>query len=410
MLMDNNQSKNRNNIWDINISNLLIEFSIPLIFGVVLALIWANSDYLVFNYQSYIDFIKRELIPGFTFLGHEVSFYFIVNDIFMVFFFGIATVEIVHSLSSGGPLNPINKSINPLFATMGGVIAPVGMFFILASTIPVRHLIEGEITYGAILNGWGIPTATDIALAWLFAGMILGRKHPAISFLLLLAIADDAIGLVIIAIFYPSAEFSVQPQFLLINLVAISIAYFLRRMKVKDVGMYLIFAGIPSWLGLMLTHVHPALALVPIIPFLPSSPDQTNSLHEFEIRFKVPVDLGLFFFGIANAGVLISGVNEITWIIFLSLFLGKPIGIFFFSFLAKKLFGFPFPDGVDKRSLFIVGLIAGTGLTVALFVAGQAYTEISLQGPAKMGALLSVLCVPVAFILAKILRVKVINK
>lgn len=137
----------------------------------------------------------------------------------MVFFFAIAAVEIVQSLSPGGDLNPLKKAVNPLMATMGGVLGPVAVYLLLNSII-------GSPEY---LRGWGIPTATDIALAWLVARFVFGDKHPAVSFLLLLAIADDAIGLVIIAIFYPDPVNPVEPIWLLVTLAGMAISFILRK-------------------------------------------------------------------------------------------------------------------------------------------------------------------------------------
>src|SRR5512138_1491141 len=125
--------------------NLLREFSLPLLAGVVVAIIWANLDP-----AGYGDFNSS------PFLG-QLSFHFVANELFMVLFFGIAAVEITQSLLPGGDLSPISKAVNPLLGTLGGVLGPVAVYVGLNAL------------YGApeFLNGWGIPTATDIALAWL---------------------------------------------------------------------------------------------------------------------------------------------------------------------------------------------------------------------------------------------------
>ena len=129
-------------------------------------------------------------------LSHYLSMHFIVNELFMVLFFGIAAKEIAESCLPGGPLNPISKAVNPLMGTIGGVVGPVGVYLLL-------NMMMGQPDWA---KGWGIPTATDIALAWLIARVVFGTGHPAISFLLLLAVADDGIGLMIIAIFYPTQD------------------------------------------------------------------------------------------------------------------------------------------------------------------------------------------------------------
>ena len=170
-------------------------------------------------------------------------------------------------------------------------------------------------------QGWGIPTATDIALAWLIARLVFGNGHPAISFLLLLAVADDGIGLMIIAIFYPTEDpVWMNTLFILPGMV---IAFLLRKKQVKSWIPYIVIGGAFSWWGLFSAHLHPALALVPIVPLLPG-PDrdeglfrddtrtiETDTLNNFEHDLKGFVDFGLFFFAFANAGVQLSNLSLI---------------------------------------------------------------------------------------------------
>lgn len=378
--------------------NLLREFSVPLIAGVIVALVWSNlapGSYRHFNYDPLI--------------GGALSFHFIANELFMVFFFAVAAVEITQSCLPGGDLNPPQKAVNPLLATLGGVIGPVLVYFIL-------NLFIGSETLN---RGWGIPTATDIALAWLVARMVFGSNHPVIAFLLLLAIADDAIGLAIIAVFYPSAGLPVQPAWLLLTAAAMATAYLLRRRETRSYWPYIVLAGVPSWLGLHQAHLHPALALVFIVPFLPHPRKETKHLFEedptdfstlarFEREWKIIVDFGLFMFGLANAGVQFTAVGTATWLVLVSLLAGKTVGIFPMGYLGAKL-GFPLPDGMGRKELLVAGIIAGIGFTVSLFIAGQAFTDDTAQGAAKMGAMLSILAFPLAVILSKILKIKKIH-
>ena len=386
--------------------NLLLEFSIPLISGVVVAIWWANWDF-----HSYHELMHVSLLGDFYPLGegHPINFHFLMNDIFMVLFFGIAAKEITESCLPGGALNPPQKAINPLLGTIGGVLGPVGVFFAYLA-------ITGNTEFN---RGWGIPTATDIALAWLVARMVFGKGHPAVSFLLLLAVADDGIGLGIIAIFYGDPNNPAKPLFLLVVLLAMAVAYLFRKKGLKSFWPYLLGPGILSWLGLIMAHLHPALALVFVVPFMPTSEADDgmfvdehhhhhDTLNNFEHFFKIPVDLGLFGFGLANAGVALSSVGAPTWAVLFGLVFGKTVGITIFSAAGDKL-GFPLPEGLSMKTLPLVGLIAGLGLTVALFVSGVAYTDASTQGAAKMGALLSAGIAPVAILLGRIIQVKRIN-
>lgn len=380
----------------------LQEFSIPLIAGVVGAILWINLDEASYNSVIFGD-------PNGYNADHpsHSNFHFFVNDIFMVFFFGIAAKEITESVLPGGSLNPISRAINPLLGTIGGVVGPVGVYlgycFLTGNTEP-----------NGLIKGWGIPTATDIALAWLVARMVFGKGHPAVSFLLLLAVADDAIGLGIIAVAYPSQA----PNVAFIGLIAAGaiFAYILRRAGVQNYWFYLIGPGVVSWCGFFFAHLHPALALVPVVPFMPGPKvddglfeehgHHDDTLNKFEHELKSFVDFGLLGFGLANAGVLLKPVGDPTVAVLVALLAGKTLGIFGFSY-AGHILGFKLPEGMNGRSLLVAGVIASLGLTVALFVAGAAFpSNATLQGAAKMGALLSAVAAPLAFILGAVLKVK----
>lgn len=346
--------------------------------------------------------------------AHILTMHFLVNDIFMVLFFGVAAKEITEACLPGGALNPPSKAINPLCGTLGGVLGPVGVFFGL-------NALFGEAAWS---NGWGIPTATDIALAWLVAKLIFGNGHPAISFLLLLAVADDAIGLGIIALAYPDPAHPTEWMNALWIVPGMFAAYTLRRLKVASWIPYVAIGGAICWWGLYSAHLHPALALVFVVPFIPGPmkdlglytdysdekyDDHNSPLENFEHQTRLVVDFGLFFFAFANAGVPLQGVSTLTWIVLASLIAGKMIGITLFSWGAQ-LVGFALPTGMNVRHLLTASAIAGLGLTVALFVSGQAFTDASIQGAAKMGALLSVLVGPLAYFLALLLGVANVKK
>jgi NhaA family Na+:H+ antiporter len=345
--------------------------------------------------------------------GHPVTFHFLVNDLFMVFFFAIAAKEITEAALPGGLLNPISKAVNPLIATLGGVVGPVAIFFLCLAFCFESGIYSPELDdRGQLGRGWGIPTATDIALAWLVARAVFGKQHPAVLFLLLLAVADDAIGLVIIAVFYGDPLLPAAPVWLLLSASGMGVAFALRRAGVMRWEPYVVLAGPLAWSGLVLTHLHPALALAFIVPFIPGPVRdvgffvdrdevdelgedraeklhlQHSPLHLFEHQVKGFVDFGLFFFAFANAGVELADVGPMTWIILGSLVVGKTVGVSLFGWIAS-LIGFPLPDGMSRTDLGMASFIAALGLTVALFVATAAYLDPELQGQAKMGALLS---------------------
>ncbi len=403
----------------------LQEFSVPLIVGVVVAMLTANWDP-----EFYHGLIHTPLPDMWGFLTHPhadhavhaegwkhyLTLHFLANDILMAFFFGIAAKEITEACLPNGALNPIRKAVNPLFATLGGVLGPIAVFLSL-------NAMFGRAEWR---NGWGIPTATDIALAWLVARVLFGKTHPAVSFLLLLAVADDAIGLGIIAIGYPDPNHPAQWSNLMWLLPGMGLALGMRLKAVQSWVPYIAISGTLCWWGLYSAHLHPALALVFVVPFLPppkrdyglfesvdlDAPENQpvaahahhSTLEKFEHDLKAFVDFGLFFFAFANAGVPMSEVNGLTWILLASLVIGKTVGIVGCSWMATRI-GFPLPKGMQMPHLFVTGLVAALGLTVALFVSSQAFTSPVLQGAAKMGAVLSAAASLLAWAVAEMLGI-----
>jgi NhaA family Na+:H+ antiporter len=386
--------------------SLLRQWSLPLILGIVAGLIVANL-----HPDFYHHSLNFPLFPAW--FGPHFTPHFLINDIFMVFFFGMATKEITESFLPGGALSNWRHAVNPLMATVGGVLGAAGCFLLL-------NVLAGQPAWTC---GWGIPTATDIALAWLVGRFIFGRDHPALSFLLLLAVADDAIGLGIIAIAYPDPHHAVEPWQLIWVVAGICCAGLLRLGRVDHWLPYIMLGGVLSWWGFHSAHLHPALALVPIVPFLPAGrrdwglfrepvqqpnswfTKQLSPLEAFQKCIKPPVEFGLFFFAFANAGVPLQHTTGLTWLILISLFAGKTIGVVSLSAIGKLL-GFPLPQGMGFRHLWVAGMIAGIGLTVALFVSKEAYADPSLQSAAKMGALLSVGAILPAWICGRLFKVR----
>ncbi|MEE8507673.1 MAG: Na+/H+ antiporter NhaA [Myxococcota bacterium] len=392
----------------VRVVSILQEFSIPLLVGAAVALLAANlaND----GYQAALHWMPFGPV---SLIGHEVTLHFLVNDVFMVFFFAIAAKEITEGCLPGGSLNPIRKAINPLMATVGGVVGPALVFFLGLWLLFESGVYDPEVDDWFLLaRGWGVPTATDIALAWLVARTIFGRGHPAVNFLLLLAVADDAIGLVIIAVFYGDPELPTRPEFLGLIVAGMAASYALRRLEARSWLLYVLAGGPLAWCGLVLAHLHPALALVFIVPFMPGPRRDTglfaardevdelgpalardlhlehSTLDRFERHLKGFVDFGLFFFAFANAGVPLTDVGPMTWLILASLVIGKTLGVTLFGLLAIRL-GFPLPDRMGFPELAMAGFIAALGLTVALFLASAAFTDPLLLGQVKMGALFS---------------------
>jgi NhaA family Na+:H+ antiporter len=265
----------------------------------------------------------------------------------------------------------------------------------------------------SLLRGWAIPCATDIAFSAMVARLIFPAAYSAIPFLLLLAIADDALGLIILAVFYPSASLSLGALAVFLP-AAVLAAWWLRRRRTLSFWPYVIGPGALSWAALHLGGFHPALALVPIVPFMPHSPrdlglfdpreaDRPDTLNRFEHWWATPVQFVLLLFGFANAGVPFAQIGPGKYYVVAGLPLGKPIGILLFSRLAGAIGG-RLPPGLRSGDLLVVGVTAAIGFTVSLFFATAAFPGGAALAETKMGALLSFVAAPVALMVSRISR------
>ena len=341
---------------------------------------------------------------------HGFTIHFLVNDILMAFFFAIAGKEVWEALLPGGPLSNPRKAATPLLATLGGIVGPAGVY--IAGCMMTNTMDS----YG---DGWAIPCATDIAFSYLVARILFGPGHPAIAFLLLLAIADDAAGLIILAIFYPSGDLALE--WLLLSALGVAIGFAMRKMKLHSFWWYLVVPGTLSWIGFLKSGIHPALGLVPIIPSLPHAAtdlglfaknelNRDDTLNEFEHFLKDPVEIFLGLFGLVNAGVAFSSVGTGTYLVLAGLLIGKPVGITMMTWIAEKVFGLEVPRGMSYAHVVTLGMIAGIGFTVALFVSTAAFppskAPAEVLDSVKMGALGSFGAALLSFFIAKALGVK----
>lgn len=356
-------------------------FALPL--GAGFALVWANADA-----ETYYRFVDASAV--------------IVNDVAMVLFFALITKEIVEATAPGGVLHTWRRAAMPVLASVGIVTVPVVLFALLVRVFDEPMLVRG----------WTTVMPIDIALGYFTARIIFGR-HAAIPFFLLLAISANGLGFIALAIVDPLHEVRLGVAVPLM-LAAVASALVFRQWKVKSFWPYVIVGGGLSWTALFFGGFHPALALLPIVPFLPhaardpgffvdapaSAPDALNRL---ELWFRHPAQAALFCFGLVNAGVHFKALEPGFWSLPLAAFVGKPLGLIAGIALGTAV-GFHLPRGVHWRDLIPLGFISGTGFTMSLFFAtatigpGQMLTEL------KMGAILSVGACLIAIAVGRWLR------
>src|SRR3990172_11400531 len=188
----------------------------------------------------------------------DISLHYAINHMLMAFFFALAGKEVWEALLPGGALRDGRRAATPILCALGGMIGPATIYLILVA-------LSGQWT--SLRQGGAIPCATDIAFSYLIARWIFGKTHPAVPFLLLLAIADDALGLLVLALFYP--VHAVQPLWLLLSALGVGTGLLMRRSRMHNFWWYLAGPGALSWLGFALSGIHPALGLLPIIPTMP---------------------------------------------------------------------------------------------------------------------------------------------
>jgi Na+:H+ antiporter, NhaA family len=361
-----------------------VEHLLVLPLGALIALVWANT-----GPESYF-----RLTSAMTFL---------VNDVAMVVFFGLITKEVVESTVPGGVLHPWRRALLPVIASVGATVVPalIYMNFVDWMDEPTLAL------------GWPVTFATDLAFSYFVARFIFYR-HPAIPFLLLLGISANALGFVMLALFYPTRDLHLAGGAVLMA-AALGLAAAWRRARVKSFWPYILGSGVLSWCALFWGGLHPALALVPIVPFLPHAardpglfvdarPGARDALSRFETWSRYPAQAALFFFGLVNAGVPLRALEPGTVGVAVATVTGRPLGILAAAGIALAA-GLHLPRGIGWRELIVVGFAAAIGFGVGLFFSAAVFPPSQLLSETQMGVLLSLAGAPLAIAAARLLGV-----
>ena len=325
----------------------------------LLAMIVANSPL-----KSYYDaFLNTPVAVVVGHLSIAKPLLLWVNDGLMAIFFFMVGLEIKREAVEG-ELRDLRKVAAPAMAAVGGMLLPA--------------LFYSAFNWGdpGAMKGWAIPSATDIAFA-LGILSLLGNRVPTVLklFLLTLAIIDDLGAIVIIALFYTSGL-----SYLALAVVAVTILilWWMNRRGVTNNAAYILL-GVVLWVATLKSGVHATLAGVVLGLFIPIK-NNRESFLALEHSLHVPVNhVILPLFAFVNTGIDFAGVtlkdftHSITLGIVSGLFLGKQLGIFFFSWLAVKLGMGRLPEGVDWKMLYGVGILGGIGFTMSLFIGSLAF-------------------------------------
>ena len=393
---------------------------IVLLAAAVLALSWANSPWSG-GYQALWSAPISLGFPG-VFVEHPLRFW--INEGLMTVFFLVVGLEIRRELHEGA-LSSLRLAALPIAAAVGGILVPALIYVSFNREPP-------------LLQGWAIPTATDIAFAVGVLALLSSRVSSDLRALLLaIAIADDIAAIVVIALFYSEG---IEPRGFIVAMAGVISVLALQRFGVRHVLAYAI-AGFVVWLGLLQAHVHPTIAGVLLGLLTPVSTIQGRETllvrareavdeigkriergkrNEREIVSPVKrlasvqremlspvvrieavlhpwVAYGVMpLFAFANAGVVLKGFSfdlhgsgTVIAGAFLALVLGKPLGIVAFSWLAVKFGIAALPTGSNWRGIVLIGLLGGIGFTMSIFIANLAFHDEGLLASAKIGVLVA---------------------
>ena len=335
-----------------------------LLISAVIALFISNSNLS----NLYFETLNRYLFVGINNFGIKMSLLHWINDALMAVFFFFVTLEIKREFLQG-ELSNRKQALLPIIAAIGGMLVPALIYVYI------------NFQTGDTLNGWAIPSATDIAFS-LGVLSLLGSRVPISLkvFLTALAIIDDLGAIVIIAFFY-SGDLSIKYlSLLLITFIALII---LNKFNIKKFIPYLLL-GLILWFFTHESGIHATISgvlLATVIPHRKKEKD-FSLLTKIEHSISPYVAFGIMpLFALANAGVSLSGMNFDSLLlpvplgILLGLFIGKQIGVFLFSIISIKLNIAQMPNNANWLKLYGVGVLTGIGFTMSLFVGNLAFVE-----------------------------------
>ena len=335
-----------------------------LLFAAIIALIISNSNLS----DLYFSTLNKYVFIGINQFGLKLSVIHWINDALMAVFFFFVTLEIKREFLQG-ELSDMKQALLPIIAAVGGMVVPALIYVI--------------INYGdpETLNGWAIPSATDIAFS-LGVLSLLGRRVPLSLkvFLTALAIIDDLGAILIIAIFY-SGDLSLK--YLSLMFLSFLVLLFINKFNIKKFLPYLII-GLFLWDFTHNSGIHATIAGVLLAMTIPHRKKE----NDFSLLLKVEhsispyVAFGIMpLFAFANAGVSLEGLtfssllDKVHLGIVLGLFVGKQLGVFLFSFISIKLKIAKMPSNSNWFNLYGVGILTGIGFTMSLFVGNLAFVE-----------------------------------
>jgi NhaA family Na+:H+ antiporter len=335
-----------------------------LLFAAAVALILSNS-----NFDTvYFNTLQKYINLGIGSFSLKLSVIHWINDVLMTVFFFLVSLEIKREIVQGELSNP-KQALLPIIGAVGGMAVPAAIYIVININSPDT------------LNGWAIPSATDIAFS-LGVLSLLGKKVPISLkiFLTALAIIDDLGAIIIIAFFYSG---NVEIYYLILMVAAVLVLVILNKLNVRSFIPYLLI-GILLWEFTHQSGIHATIAGVLLALLIPHDKKDKNKslLLRLEHSIAPYVAFGIMpLFAFANAGVSLEGISFATLLkpvplgILCGLFFGKQIGVFLFAYISVKLNLAQKPNNSNWTALYAVSVLTGIGFTMSLFVGNLAFAN-----------------------------------
>jgi NhaA family Na+:H+ antiporter len=363
--------------WSFTVDHYLL---LPL--GAAIAIAWANTHPV-----SYFSATNALAFP--------------VNTIGMAFVLAYVAQEVTEAALPGGTLRRRNSAV-PMVAAVGATLGAIAVYEAYI------HSGDGDV----LAQGWPIVCAVDVLLARAI-GRFIFRRTAAQTVVVVVAIGSDIIGLAVISTrtLVPRGH----PAAALLIVTAVMASAALHRAGWRSVWPYVCSSGVLSWLGCYWAGVHPALALLPIVPFFAHTPRDLNShrgrtphaAHDtsghFEHLFEYPVQAIAFAVGLVNAGVVIRGFGTGTWAVLTASLVARPVGMLAAVAIAVAA-GLELPRGVGWREMLVVAFAASPSFGFGVFFAASVFPGGPLLTETKMGAMGTAAGVLLALAVARVLR------
>ena len=335
-----------------------------LLIAAIIALVISNSSLS----NLYFDTLNQYLFIGINDFGLKLSVHHWINDLLMAIFFFFVTLEIKREFIQG-ELSNLKKALLPIIGAVGGMVVPALVYVFI-------NLGNSE-----TLNGWAIPSATDIAFSLGILSLLGSRVPISLKvFLTALAIIDDLGAILIIAFFY-SGDLSIS--YLSLILISYILLLTLNKFGVKKFIPYLII-GAFMWFFTYKSGIHATIAGVLLASTIPHRIKEKDFSLLIKLEHAISPYVAFMImpiFAFANAGVSLEGLSLTSLLepvplgILLGLFVGKQVGVMVVSFIAVKFGVAQMPDKSSWLSLYGVSILTGVGFTMSLFVGNLAFAD-----------------------------------